>query len=182
MSKLRRLTHVLTAVALVAGANGALAAGGCAAFKWDVRHERALFATQPRDQQAGGTVASAPGIFLDRLYQLRLAPQDQVTFALPPGGRKPLRGGAQAGLLRLHIAAGGLYRISLSQRFWVDVVAAGKAVAPADFSGARGCSPHKILLYRLAPGDLLLQLSGWPSAQTELTVTRAPDRASGARH
>jgi hypothetical protein len=66
-----------------------------------------------------------------------------------------------------------------SQRFWVDVVAEGKAVAPADFTGARGCSsPHKILLYRLARGDLLLQLSDWPSPQTELAVTRAPDRAS----
>jgi hypothetical protein len=159
---------------LLAGANVALAAGACDAFKWDVHHERALFATQPREQKAGAAVSSAPAILLDRLYRLQLAPQQQVTFGLPPG-KKPHRHGAYAGLVRLHIAAGGLYRIAVSKHFWIDVVAAGKLVATADFTGSPGCSsPHKILLYRLAPGDLLLQLSDWPSPQTELSVTRAP--------
>jgi hypothetical protein len=174
MRELRRLAPLLTVAALFAGADVALAAGACDAFKWDVRHERALFATPAQDQKAGGAVSSAPVILLDRLYRLRLAPEDQVTFAISPG-KKPERDGAYAGLVRLHVAVGGLYRIALSQHFWVDVVARGKLVATADFTGAPGCSsPHKILLYRLAPGDLLLQVSDWPSPQTELTVTRAP--------
>lgn len=178
MHELRRFAPFLTALALVAGGNAAPAANACDAFKWDVRHERALFATQAQDQQAGGTVASAPVILLDRLYRLRLAPQNQVAFSLPQG-KKPHRNRADAGLVRLHIAVGGLYRIALSERFWVDAVQQNKVVAPVDFTGARGCSsPHKILLYRLAPGELLLQLSDWPSPQTELTVTRAPDGAS----
>jgi hypothetical protein len=174
MHALRRLAPLLTVASLFAGANVALAAGACDAFKWDVRHERALFATRARDQKAGTAVAAAPAILLDRLYRLRLAPEKQVTFAVPPG-KVPHRDGAYAGLVRLHIAAGGLYRIALSQHFWVDVVSGGKLVATADFTGAPRCSsPHKILLYRLAPGDLLLQVSDWPSPRTELTVTRAP--------
>jgi hypothetical protein len=174
MRALRQLAPLLTVVSLFAGANVAPAAGACDGFKWDVRHERALFATRARDQKAGAAVSLAPAILLDRLYRLRLSPQEQVGFAVSPG-KKPHRHGAYAGLVRLHIAAGGLYRIALSEHFWIDVVAGGKLVSTADFTGAPGCSsPHKILLYRLAPGDLLLQVSDWPSPQTELTVTRAP--------
>lgn len=177
MHELRRLAPLLTAVALTAGANTAPAGNACDAFKWDLHHERALFVTQARDQKAGNTIASAPTILLDELYRLQLAPQNQVVSL--PQGRKPHRNRADAGIVRVHIALAGLYRIALSQRFWVDAVEAGKVVAPADFAGARGCSsPRKVLLYRLAPGDVLLQLSDWPSPQTELTVTRAPDGAS----
>lgn len=178
MRELRRLAPLLTAVALFTGADLALAAGGCDAFRWNVRHERALFATQARERVAGGAVGSAPAIVLDKLYRLRLAPQDHVALAVPPG-KKTHRDGAYAGLVRLHIAVGGLYRVALSQRFWVDAVQEGRVVASTAFTGAPGCSsPHKIVLYRLVPGDLLLQLSGWPSPRTELTVTRAPDGAS----
>jgi hypothetical protein len=177
MRELRRFAPLLTVVALLASADLAHAAGACDAFKWDVRHERALFATQAQDRKAGRAVASAPVIFLDELYRLRLAPQDQVALAISPG-KKAHRDGARAGLVRVHIAAAGLYRVALSQRFWVDVVEEGRLVPSVDFTGARGCSsPHKIVLYRLAPGDLLLQMSGWASAQTDLTVTRAPDGA-----
>ena len=174
----RRLAAFLLVASLFCGAPVALAAGTCAGFKWDVRHEQALFATRPQDRQAGGAAASAPVISLDKLYRLQLAPQDRVAFAVPPG-RKAHRDGAYAGLVRLHIAAAGLYRIALNQPFWVDVVAKGMLVASSDFTGARGCSaPHKIVLYRLATGDLLLQVSGWPAPQAELAVTRAPAGAS----
>jgi hypothetical protein len=176
--KLRRLTASLTVIILFSGSAVALAAGTCTGFKWDVRHERALFATRAQDRKAGGAAASAPVIALDKLYRLQLAPQSRVAFAVPPG-KKAHRDGAYAGLVRLHIAAAGLYRIALSQPFWVDVVAKGTLVAASDFTGAHGCSaPHKVVLYRLAAADLLLQVSGWAAPQTELTVTRAPAGAS----
>jgi hypothetical protein len=166
---------------LFCGAPVALAAGTCAGFKWDVRHEQALFAMRPQERKAGGGAASAPVISLDTLYRLQLEPQDQVAFAVPPG-KKAHRDGAYAGLVRLHIAAAGLYRVALSQPFWVDVVAKGTLVASGDFTGARGCSsPHKVILYRLAAGDQLLQVSGWAAPQAELTVTHAPTGASVLR-
>lgn len=174
----RRLAAFLLLLTPCTGAAVALAANACDAFKWDVRHERAVFATRAEDQKAGVAVASAPVISLDKLYRLQLAPQDRVAFALPPG-RKPRVDGPYAGLVRLHIAANGLYRVALSQPFWVDVVAKGKVIAASDFTGAHGCSePHKVVLYRLEAGDHLLQLSGRASAQTEVAVTRAPDGGS----
>ncbi|HEY1891044.1 MAG TPA: hypothetical protein VGG63_11595 [Steroidobacteraceae bacterium] len=176
--ELRRLAAFLTVATLISGAPVALAAGTCTGFKWDVRHEQALFATRPEDRKAGGAAASAPVIALDRLYRFQLTPQGNVTFAVPPGKMRHMDG-AYAGLVRLHIAAAGLYRIALSQPFWVDVLEKGTLIASSDFTGARGCSaPHKVVLYQLAAGDQLLQVSGWAAPQAELTVTRVPAGAS----
>lgn len=174
----RRLAAFLLLLTPCTGAAVALAANACDAFKWDVRHERAVFATRAEDQRAGVAVGSAPVISLDKLYRLQLAPQGRVAFVLPPA-RKPRVDGPYAGLVRVHIAAGGLYRVAVSQPFWVDVVAKGKVISSSDFTGAHGCSsPHKVVLYRLEAGDHLLQVSGWASGQAELAVTRAPDGGS----
>jgi hypothetical protein len=68
----------------------------------------------------------------------------------------------------------------LSRPFWVDIVRKGRLVASTDFTGARGCSaPHKIVLYALPAGDVLLQLSGEVSPHVELTVTRSPATPPG---
>lgn len=172
---------LLLAVALCARAGLALAASPCGAFAWDVGHERALFTTPARDQQAGDTVAAAPTIVLDNLYRLSLSRQAQVAFAVPPG-KKAHGEPSYAGLARLHIAADGLYRIALGGRLWIDVVQDGRLVKSVAFTGARGCStPRKVVLFRLAAGDALLQVSGGPSPQTELTVTRAPKPATQSR-
>jgi hypothetical protein len=173
---------LLTAVALLSHAGLAHAVGACDAFAWDVHHERALFVTQPQDRKAGGAVTSAPVITLDKLYRLSLTSQEQVVFAVPPGKKTPAHGG-YAGLVRLHIAASGLYRVALSGRIWVDVVEGGRLIASVDHTGARGCAaPRKVVMYRLAAGDLLLQMSGGVTPQTELTFTRAPSpsAATGA--
>lgn len=175
---LRRLITCFLLLTALFDAGAALAGDACSRFKWDVRHERALFATRAEVRGAGSAVSSAPVISLNRLYRLRLTPQGRVAFAVPPG-KKARRDGAYAGLARLHIAAAGIYRIALSQPFWVDVVADGTLVAARDFTGAHGCTtPHKVVQYRLAAGDLLLQVSGWAAPQAELTVTRAPADAS----
>jgi hypothetical protein len=58
---------------------------------------------------------------------------------------------------------------------WIDIVADGKMIDSADFQGRAGCqAPHKIIQYSLAAGrELLLQLSGAPSATVRLTITAA---------
>jgi len=180
MRKSRR-PALLLAAALCARAGLTLAASPCDAFAWDVGHERALFASQARDQRAGDTVAAAPTIVLDNLYRLSLSPQARVAFAVPPGKKAHGEPG-YAGLARLHVAADGLYRIALGGRLWIDVVQDGRLVKSAAFTGAHGCSaPRKIVLFRLVAGDALLQVSGGPGPQTELTVTRAPEPAAQSR-
>jgi hypothetical protein len=156
-----------------------LAAGGasaqedpCAKFSWNVEHERSLFAAAPQVIAAGHDAASAPKLAPDRLYELQLAAAGQVTLALPPG-KKTATDSSYAGLARLSLQQPGSYRVSVDQSVWIDIMADGKMIDSADFQGRPGCqAPHKIVQYSLPAGrELLLQLSGAPSAGIRLTIT-----------
>jgi hypothetical protein len=182
MSRLRHglapaaLVLILSAVSLFTGGGYARAADDpCSGFGWKVTHERGLFAGKPKSEKAGADLSGAPAIAPEHLYELLLTSQDQVHFSVPPG-KKPKGEGAYAGLVRLKVSKAGLYRISVDQPFWIDVVSGAELVRSNDFQGAAGCSaPHKIVLFDLpAAQDLVLQVSGLPSAKARLTVTAAP--------
>jgi hypothetical protein len=147
----------------------------CAAFSWDVRHERDLFAQPPRPVVAGQTLGTAPTLATDQLYQLRLSGQRAVTFAAPPGGKGHVDS-AYAGLARLTVDAAGVYRISLDLPVWIDVIANGTVVAARDFQGRPGCNaPHKIVEFALPAGTpVTLQFSGGKASTVKITVSRAP--------
>jgi hypothetical protein len=151
----------------------------CAAFTWDVHHERQLFAAAAQSVAAGKASATAPALTVDRLYQLELTPQSAVAFDSPPGGR---RGGdrAWAGLATLTVATAGVYRIALDQGAWVDVLSGGAALPTQGFQGRPGCNaPHKIVEFQLpAATRVVLQVSGAAAAAVRLTVTRSPGPAS----
>ena len=74
----------------------------CAAFKWNVAHERALFAGAPERLAAGPDRGSAPQLLPDHLYGLSLLPQERITLSVPLG-RKAQFDGAFGGLARLHV-------------------------------------------------------------------------------
>jgi len=170
------LVLVLSAASVLTGGGYARAADDpCSGFGWKVTHERGLFAGKPKSEKAGAELTSAPVIAPDHLYDLALTSQDQVHFSVPPG-KKPKGEGAYAGLVRLKVPKAGLYRISVDQPFWIDVVSGAELVRSNDFQGAAGCNaPHKIVLFQLpAEQDLVLQVSGLPSAKARLTVSAAP--------
>jgi hypothetical protein len=147
----------------------------CAAFGWDVHHERGLFAQQPRPAVAGQTLGTAPALATDQLYQLRLSAQPAVTFVAPPGGKRHVDS-AYAGLATLTVDAAGVYRISLDLPVWIDVFANGTGVAARDFQGRPGCNaPHKIVEFALPAGTpVTLQFSGGNVPTVKITVTRIP--------
>jgi hypothetical protein len=168
----------LTFLCLCVVTSAVRAADPCAGFAWDVDHERTLFATEAKALPAGTAVASSPALSVDRLYQLQMSSQSEVTFAAPPG-KKMLIDGAHAGLAILTVEKSGVYRISLDQSFWLDVVANGALVGSKDFQGRAGCSaPHKIVEFVLPAGaPLTLQFSGATSQTLRVTVTRSPAQA-----
>lgn len=175
----------MAAVSVAAAAPGPMAAGraaahragpnpGCARFRWDIARERALFATPGEHAVAGRNAASAPLMRPDRLYVLSLSPQQDVHFVRLPE-KRGLSDGAYAGLMRLRVPAAGLYRVSLDRPFWIDVVSKHGFIESSDFAGQPGCgAPHKIVLFPLAAGTLVLQLSGDVSPRVRVTLTRAP--------
>jgi hypothetical protein len=145
----------------------------CAAFSWNVTHERALFAAHAMAGTTGTNRAGAPLLDPDKLYQLQLNPLAQVQFAAPPGKSRG-GNGPYAGLARIRLTQAGLWRFALDQPAWIDVVADGQPIASSDYQGQSGChAPHKIVQFQLAANqELVIQFSGTPETQLRLTITR----------
>jgi hypothetical protein len=160
----------------------AYADDACNAFKWDMKHEHALFIREGHMATAAKDDQSAPALDVDRLYLVLLSPQKSVKFAAPPSKKMPAAdkktptADASAGLLHFRIAKAGQYRVSSDVPLWIDVVADGKAIAPVDFSSAHDCTaPRKVILYDLpAAQALTVQLSGSSETQAHITLTPVP--------
>jgi hypothetical protein len=167
---------LLTAALGVAAAAPSLA-DDCVDFKWDVAQERALFAGAASALTAGADAKGAPALQLQRLYDVKLLPQEQVSFPVTPGKKSP-RSESYAGIVNFKIPAAGSYRVSIDMPFWIDVVHDGALLAATDFQGQRGCaSPHKIVVFDL-PGTrpFILQLSNAAPQSVRLTITATPAR------
>jgi hypothetical protein len=146
----------------------------CAAFKWNVAEERALFAGKAQALAAAKDTDGAPGLAVGRLYDISLLPQATLALRAPAGPKSRFEG-AYAGFAHLDIAAAGTYRVSLDQPGWIDVVGEHGVIAASDFAGQHGCSaPHKVVQFELPAGSLLLQLTGITGSHVALTLTRAP--------
>jgi hypothetical protein len=154
------------------------AADACDGFSWDVHQERTVFAATAQTLAAGRALAAAPELVPNHLYELSLAPQDQVSFAVPPG-KKMLADGAYAGVAQLRIAQPGTYRVALNGGFWIDLVSGDKLIASSDFTGQPHCdAPRKIVQFSLPAGALVLQLSGATSTPVRVAIVPAPAAAS----
>ena len=148
----------------------------CAAFKWDVTHERALFAGAAESVAAGRDSSSAPQLLPDHLYGLSLLAQEQIRLSVPLG-KKAQFDSAFGGLARLRVPLAGTYRIALDQSGWIDVVGEHGGIGSSDFAGGSAChAPHKLVQFELPAGELLLQLSGVANATVKLTLTSVSGR------
>ncbi len=146
----------------------------CAAFKWNVAQERALFAGKAQALAAAKEANAAPALAVGRLYDISLLPQATLALRVPAGPKSRFDG-AFAGFAQLNIAAAGSYRVSLDQPGWIDLVGEHGVIASSDFAGQHGCSaPHKVVQFELPAGSLLLQLTGISAAHVALTLTQAP--------
>ena len=162
-------------LALLLAALPARADDPCASFSWDVHHERELFSKEPVDIASGKTVADAPALTPDRLYELELRARPEVGFAAPPSRTWPTAA-TYAGLVRLTVETAGVYRIALDQSAWVDVLANGTVLQNRDFQGRPGCSaPHKIVEFVLPAGTpLILEFSASITPSVKVTISRSP--------
>lgn len=80
---------------------------------------------------------------------------------------------SQSGMLDLRIVQSGRYAFALDKGTWVDVVRDGKVVESADHGHAPPCSSiRKEVEFDLAPGRYVIQLTGSPTAEVSILVTR----------
>jgi hypothetical protein len=171
---------VLCAVSVDLGAGPMLAHAGdpCAAFTWDVRHERTLFSQPPQPLAAGQTPTDSPALTIDQLYQLRLSAQSKVSFVTP--AHKGRGEGAYAGLVVVTVDTPGVYRVSLDQPVWVDAIVKGAVVAAKDFQGRPACNaPHKVVEFALPSATpVTFQFNGQVPT-VKVTVSRSPAAQTG---
>jgi hypothetical protein len=120
----------------------------------------------------------APLLHIDKLYELKLAPEGTVTYAIKPP-KPPREANPQGGIARFHSGKAGTYRVSLGSGHWVDVVDGPQFITSKDFQGSHGCDrPHKIVEFELPAGkELLLQLSGSMTSPVLLAITRVKPAA-----
>jgi len=158
----------------VALASAARAQDACSAFTWNIERERKLFSQEAESLTGGSSLAAAPTLSSDRLFQLQLKAQKEVKFVTAPGRNSAE--GTYAGLVKLTVETSGVYRIALDQKIWVDVIANGLPIQAKDFQGRPGCNaPHKVVEFVLPAGTpIALQLSGGSAPTVRVTVTRSP--------
>src|SRR5260370_34956210 len=130
---------VLLAIAWVAAAAPAFADDACVDFKWDVSQERALFAGSATPLAAGADAKSAPAMQLNHLYELKLAAQEQVSFAVTPGKKSP-REGSHGGLATFKNLLSGKYAGAICKPVWVEGVSKCAVFAGAGFQSRQGVS------------------------------------------
>src|SRR5262245_55143651 len=90
----------------------------CTHFTWNVTHQLAVMKQPAQPVTAAAKPASdIPLLQLDKVYELALAEQSGVTFAVPPG-KPTLADGTRAGLVRFSTAAAGRYRVGITSGHW----------------------------------------------------------------
>jgi hypothetical protein len=139
---------------------------GCDKFKWPLDHERALLAN-PARMTSGDEV----------LQPLAAVKVTLVPFAdahLPMAPERALESPTSyAGYVRVSsLPNAGMYRITLSEGAWIDVVQAGQPVKSRAHSGAKGCEGiRKSVKFELTAAPFIIELSGTAAPSIALVVT-----------
>jgi hypothetical protein len=137
---------------------------GCDKFKWPLDTERALLAAaKPSD----GRITIGTGA------ALRLRPRDEVKLPSPPS-REP-KTGTTAVFVQSEAARAGLYRFTMNDGAWIDVIQDGKTLKPGAFSGATGCEGlRKSVKFELSAAPFTVELTNTTATSVNLVIT--PDQ------
>ena len=140
---------------------------GCDQFKWSVARERAWFAAERKPVATGATIVAGQG------YAVTLAPNEAVSFRVPPErALKP--GGFGAALSLANIDKAGVYEVTLSDEGRIDAVQDNAIVKSTDFSGQKDCpGVRKSVRFDLKAGPLTVQISNAPAAAIDLAIAPA---------
>jgi len=140
---------------------------GCDKFKWPLDRERTMLANPT--VVASGTEVLQP---LAGAIMLTLVPFADANLPMAPE-RAPKAPDSYAGFVRLSgVPKPGTYRITLSEAAWIDVIRDGAVLKATAHSGAIGCDGvRKSVKFELAPGPMIIELSGTTAHAVALVVT-----------
>lgn len=149
--------------------------GDCAQFSWDMARELELMRAAPAAVSAHASAErEARAVPLEQRLDVALLPSPQVKLQVAPRREPPAD--SRAGVLKVRVPRSGSYRVSASQRLWIEVVGPSGAVTSSKFTMQAGCEVlRKSVAFPLeAETDYWIELSGSPTASPALLVT--PDR------
>jgi hypothetical protein len=140
---------------------------GCDQFKWPIAHEQsALLAPQAARLDSGATLA------FDAAANVHLAPAADAKLEMPPE-RASKASPSFAGLLKLGApSAAGIFKVTLSDEGWIDVIQDGRFLKPVGFTGATDCQGvRKSVKFAFEAKPLTVQLSGVKAAEISVIVS-----------
>lgn len=142
---------------------------GCGSFKWPLDKERAAFDDAALDKVASG---AARGSLKEQAFVLALIPIAEVTYALPPAGKKKDGETRYGGMLAFAAPEKpGVYQVTLSSEGWIDLVQDGASLKAADHSGAKDCPGlRKSVRFKVGAALVALQISGAPADSIKVAV------------
>jgi hypothetical protein len=157
----------LAAILLILGFSGAAWAQEPACFAPPRTFDGARAVTAART--LGGE--PNPALTLGEPAHVALFAARKLILVAPPG--KPMGADDKGGLIRLHVAMSGTYRLALGGKAWIDVVQKGKTVESVAHGHGAPCSGiAKQVDFTLAPGDYTIQLTGAQADALDMLVTR----------
>jgi hypothetical protein len=139
---------------------------GCDKFKWPVAQDQAALnqADKARVESGGAIVLGAP-------VRLALAPFAQARLPMAPE-RAPKSASSYAGMANAPAPAAGVYKISLSEAGWIDVIQDGGFVRSTGFSGALDCpGVRRIVKFPLKAAPFVIEVSGVDASELSLIVS-----------
>jgi hypothetical protein len=146
--------------------------GSCGDFTADVHSELKLMSGQLTSITAGSGVADAAQIQPGVAYSVRLLPQEQVHFAVPPAQNRGGEG-RSAGVVTLRDLPAGNWRISTDNPVWLDLIVAGQLLNSSSFEMKSGCSTILKTVVYAVPGKspVVIQVNGATQPSVRILVT-----------
>ena len=166
-----RLAFALAA-ALVAGSSAlALAAeepSGCAGFKWPLDKERAALLATKAPVANGGALAYGAAA------AAQLKPLEEAGLPEPPERASKGEPGNAGHFTLPAPPKAGVYKVTIADYAWVDILDEGKFLHPEGFSGAKDCEgARKSVKFDLPARPLDIQFSGVHNTDLSVIVTPA---------
>ena len=105
---------------------------------------------------------------------IKLVPLADAGLRMAPE-RLPQKTPTLAGYLQFGKAdASHLYKVSLSEGAWIDLVQDGRYLKPTAFTGATDCpNVRKSVKFEIGPDPFTLQVSAAPSSSITIVITPA---------
>jgi hypothetical protein len=165
-------TGAVLALILLGASARAEDAPGCNALAWPLDPERTAFAS---DKLEGVGTGAARGPWKEQTFLLKLAPQESVGYAQPPGDRHPPKGKTFGGTVTFDAPAHAeRYYVTLSSEGWIDIVQHDATIRSDAHTAAKECpGVRKSVRFPVGEFPTVLQVSGAPADTIKIGIRPA---------